>query len=98
MLREIYRLQQALFFFLIYVFFISTGCSLERSAQVQNKIDGISYSVSLEYDQGDYGTADTTNNWRVPVSLHYSRGSFFSKSVGSYLNSLITGAVLVICE
>lgn len=96
MLREIYRLQQGLFLFLLYMFLISTGYSLERSAQVQHKIDGVSVSVSLEYDQGDYGTADTTNNWRVPLSLNYSQGDFFSSIDVSYISAQSTGTIIVI--
>ncbi len=95
MLSENCRLQQGIFFFLLYMFVISTGYSLERSAQAQNKTEGVSLSVGLEFDRGTYGTVDTTNNWRIPLSLNYYQGAFFAGINVPYISAQSTGSVTV---
>ena len=95
MLSEIYRLRQGISSILLYSLLISTGYSLERSTQVQSKTDGLSLSVGLEFDRGDYGTVDTTDNWRIPLSLNYFQEQFFAGISVSYINAQSTGAVTV---
>ena len=95
MLSEIYRLRQGIFSILLYTLLISTGYSLERSTPVQNKTDGLLLSVGMEFDRGDYGTVDTTNNWRIPLSLNYFQGPFFAGISVSYIYAQSTGAVTV---
>lgn len=95
MLSEIYKVRQAILFALLYPVLMSTGYSLERSAQGQNKTDGISFSIGLEFDRGDYGTADITNNWRIPLSLNYYRGPFFAGISVPYISAQSSGVVTV---
>jgi hypothetical protein len=94
LLRAHYRIKTSIIFL---------GCFLYATsvfALVPTKSDtllteGITYSVGLEFDSGDYGTGDTTDTWRIPVGLNYSNGTYFAGATISYIDAESTGAVII---
>jgi hypothetical protein len=83
--------------------YIILGCFLYAAsvfALVPSKSDtllteGITYSVGLEFDSGDYGTGDTTETLRIPLGINYSNGSYFAGVTIPYISAESTGSVII---
>ena len=58
-------------------------------------LEGLSLTVGLQFESGDYGTGATTDVWRVPVGIDYVKGRFSAGVSTSYLNAKSTGALIV---
>lgn len=76
-------------------FFLSTSKAKEPSEINTLLTDGMSASVGLEYDSGDYGTTSTTDTWRIPFGLHYSKGQYFGGLSLPYVSSKNTGNSII---
>ena len=50
--------------------------ALERTRLGLVQADEFSLLTGLEYEQGDYGTPDTTTLWRIPINLSYRKDNF----------------------
>ena len=53
-----------------------TATALERTRLGLVKESEFSLSTGLEYQQGDYGTPDSTSLWRIPISISYRETNF----------------------
>jgi len=56
---------------------------------------GLSASVGLEYESGDYGTSDTTDTWRIPLGLHYRTEQYFAGLYVPYISTKSTGNIII---
>ncbi len=81
--------------FMLAVLFTNTGHALERYQRGVSKDDGISYTIGLEYEEGDYGTSDSTEVWRIPVGLDYRKGQFIAGANIPYISAESTGNVTI---
>lgn len=85
MLRESNRALQAFLISIACSMLIQTGYALERYKRGETVDSGISYTIGLEYEQGDYGTGDTTDVWRIPFGADYRNGQFLAGLYIPYL-------------
>lgn len=58
-------------------------------------LEGLAVGVGLEYEEGDYGTGDTTELWRVPFSISYSGEDWFLSATLPYLSADSDGDLVV---
>lgn len=58
-------------------------------------LEGLSAGVGLEYEEGDYGTADTTELWRIPFSINYSTEKWYLSATLPYLIADSDGDIVV---
>lgn len=80
---------------LISLFCIPVVQALEPTRTGRAMTEGISVSIGLEFDSGDYGTPDTTDTWRIPMEISYSKGPFFAGASIPYISSESTGIVII---
>jgi hypothetical protein len=69
--------------------------ALEPTKVAESLTEGMTVSVGLEFDSGDYGTTDTTDTWRIPVGLYYTKGAFFAGAEVPYIDAESTGNIIV---
>jgi len=74
---------------------VVTSQAVERSDIGLSGTEGLSLTVGLEYESGDYGTPYTTDVWRVPVGIDYVQGRLSAGVSTAYLNAKSTGTVTV---
>ena len=72
-----------------------TSNALEPGTAAAHKGEGMSISVGMEFDSGNYSTADTTDTWRVPFGLQYQKGAFFTGLSVPYISTKSTGTVIL---
>ena len=89
------KLPQQLSGYLLLSLLVPSAHALEASTPKTSALDGISLSVGLEFDSGDYGTADTTDTWRIPFSLQYQKGAFFAGASMPYIDTRSTGTIIL---
>lgn len=53
-----------------------TAIALERTRLGLVEEGEVSLLTGLDYQQGDYGTSDSTSLWRVPISISYRKTNF----------------------
>lgn len=56
--------------------------------------DGLYFTTGLEYQSGDYGTGDTTNQWGVPLGLDFYRGRLSAGVNTSLLHASSNGSII----
>lgn len=93
--RHLNKTQQGLLVCLLFPLLITTGYTLEITRKGQSLTDGLSLSVGLEFDSGNYGTEDTTETWRVPFGLEFRKGQYFTGFTIPYISSESTGTLTV---
>ncbi len=54
---------------------------------------GLSIAVGMEYEEGDYGTADTTETWTIPVRIKYRTGNILLEATIPYISAESTGVI-----
>jgi hypothetical protein len=69
--------------------------ALEQGHAAWPALRGLSMGVGLEYETGDYGTGDTTDLWRLPLSISYSGEQWYFNATIPYLIADSTGAIVV---
>jgi hypothetical protein len=69
--------------------------ALEADETVRNRLSGLAVEVGLEYERGNYGTADTTQSWRLPVSLLYSTDDVTVGITLPYVTANSTGSIVL---
>lgn len=79
----------------IFVGFINPAYGLETKERVRSIYDGLSLSAGLEYEEGDYGTGDTTETWTIPVNVRYRTGNMSYEVTVPYLSAESTGDIVV---
>lgn len=80
---------------ILFTMMIQPGFALERYKRGESPSDGVSYTVGLEYEEGDYGTGDTTEVWRIPVGLDYRKGQFLAGAYIPYISAESTGNITI---
>lgn len=61
---------------LMLVGMFQTATALERTRLDLVKEGEFSLLTGLEYQEGDYGTPDSTSLWRIPISISYRKTNF----------------------
>lgn len=81
---------------LIALLFIITASThaLEAKKTSVSEYDGYSLVTGLEYENGDYGTSDSTDLWRVPIGLRYRSGQYTVGIDTSFLSAKSTGTII----
>jgi hypothetical protein len=74
---------------------VVTCQAAERSDVGLSGTEGLSLTVGLEYERGDYGTPYTTDVWRIPVGIDYVQGRLSAGVSTAYLNAKSTGTITV---
>lgn len=74
---------------------INVSYAADRSAIGLNELDGLSLTVGVDYQSGNYGTPYTTKLWSVPVGLDYTRGPLSAGVSTAYLNADSTGTIII---
>lgn len=54
---------------------------------------GLSIAVGMEYEEGDYGTADTTETWTIPVRVKYRTADVLLEATIPYISAESTGVI-----
>lgn len=69
--------------------------AVEKQEPASSVYDGLSLGVGLEYEKGDYGTADTTETWTVPVNVRYRTGNVAYAITVPYISAESNGEITV---
>lgn len=69
--------------------------ALETKKSDVSPYDGYSFTTGLEYENGDYGTADSTDLWRIPLGLQYRSGQYTFGASTALLSAKSTGTIIV---
>lgn len=93
--HELNNSRQILFSVLFFSLFVPVSHALEPTRISESQTEGMSVSVGLEFDSGDYGTTDTTDTWRIPVGVAYTKDAFFAGANISYIEAESTGTIII---
>jgi len=69
--------------------------ALEKKEPVKSMYEGLSLGVGLEYEEGDYGTVDTTETWTVPVNVRYRSGNVSYEVSVPYISAESNGEITI---
>ena len=94
-LRDASKRLQAMAILTFLVMLMQTGQALERYKRGESPQDGISYTLGLEYEEGDYGTGNTTEVWRIPFGIDYRQGRFIAGGSISYVSAESSGNIII---
>jgi len=86
---------QLLLIFLFFILLVPMSNALESSKANVLFAKGLSVSIGLEYESGDYGTTDTTDTWRIPFGMHYRTEQFFAGLNVPYINTKSSGNIII---
>ncbi|MFO7602672.1 MAG: hypothetical protein R6X06_02535 [Gammaproteobacteria bacterium] len=67
-----------------------TGTALQRETTT-----GFSSSIGLQFDSGDYASANTTDTWRIPFDISYTQGNQFYGLHSAYVSARSNGAIII---
>jgi len=69
--------------------------AMEKKEPVKSVYDGLSLGVGLEYEEGDYGTGDTTRSWVIPVNVRYRSGNMAYEVSVPYISAESDGEITI---
>lgn len=73
----------------------ATAQAVEPEQIDKRTLEGVSLGVGLEYEEGDYGTGDDTEVWRVPLTASYRTDSWLFVATMPFLFVESAGTVVV---
>lgn len=80
---------------LVPVWITSPAHAVETKEPVKSLYPGLSLRVGLEYEEGDYGTGDTTETWTLPVNVRYRTGNISYEITVPYISAESSGEIIV---
>ena len=70
----------------------------EKQETAKSRYSGLSLSIGLEYEEGDYGTAYTTRSWTAPLGIRFRHDNFLFEVVVPYITAESSGAITVLAR
>lgn len=72
------------------------AAALFAALGLQSAVADTSFSLGAEYSEGDYGTAETTTSWYVPLGMRYASGDFGASITIPYVS--VSGSSLLTAD